>query len=770
MITRSFVQKVLSIFLLVSIGSVLSAKPVNTEQVRKVAETFLEARNVRQGERPKVLSMMGSERGLCREYATVDVKEIHGDNGKVLAYVTELRPEGYIITAADDDIRPILGYSFKGRFPFEEAPQNVLLHLVQWDVEARLKSINQLSLETTSTVQANNKQWNKYLASDKDLVQTLSGSTQWPDPYWCPACGYRQSNPGLCEICSTPVEEKDGWITTNWHQNSHFNDRCPLLQPGGIGRCAVGCVATAMSQIINYWEYPSSVQFNSLPWPFGDAYISSGDAGNMQIDGDAIAHNFPTFSELNTALSTIYYDQDPNEEAHLCFAAGIKVGMRYGSNSAAGLCDHAYRNDFSYGSAIGAASPAGLWSSYENRVIENIQKGWPVQIGIAQSGDIGGHFVIVDGYKTTGPNHLHINYGAGGALDMWYNPPVINNFDLVNGIIYDICPYQGWNQWGADEKNTFRTPYIAPITNPPVDKWQVTSRAGWRMKGLVVGTGNNIYASCSWSVMGYANPYILEIGQYGVIENEIEIPEQGAAGYPVQNKNGEIFVAVDPRPGDHPGRIYKFEPWLDNPTPSLYFSEPQGQGFSPECLKVDSAGWLYAYSAHNLYCIKSPDNYWTFSAPGGSWFFGPPAIDVERNLVYISSYNFSTDTAYLACLNRNTGVSACSLKVFSNVTKGIGTPSIGSDGRVYVRCEYTLYAFSAFPEIYALLEYWRMPTGVSFHGDPPTIAADRTLYISYWKSYPDSLVGAAINPANHNVNWEKGGSRLAPPCGSRNQS
>jgi len=505
------------LFLCFFLSTQLFAKPVSVEQVRKAADTFLKTHRIQQEKGVKRLTMRAAQQALPMESTIASVKEIYGDDGKVLAYVTELVPEGFIITAADTDIRPILGYSFKGKFPFKDSKQNVLLHLVQWDVAARLRVLSTDTVGVKTLSQSNNQSWDTYVSANDQFAYTLAGEsqTQWPDP---------------------SEYEHEGWIKTKWDQGyyfdennqfqqSHYNDKCPEIPNLASYRCRVGCVATAMAQIINYWKYPSSIKFEDKSWWLGgDSYTSKGDDGNIEIDNDAVLYNFPTFDELNTQLMTVDYNADANEEAYLCFAAGIKVGMDYGKTSSSFTykCGGALRNDFDYGSANRKITN---WNMLiKGKAIESIKKGWPLQIGINRLFYKQGHSVIVDGYKDSG--EFHLNMGWHGAGDFWYFLPIIDTteapdpgdyyFNIVTQVVYDICPYQGWSQWGADEKNSFSTIYTAPTAeNEPItNKWYVTSDSVYTFSGLVVGTGNKIYASSKPDTEGY-HPSIWVINQYG---------------------------------------------------------------------------------------------------------------------------------------------------------------------------------------------------------------------------------------------------------------
>jgi hypothetical protein len=54
-----------------------------------------------------------------------------------------------------------------------------------------------------------------------------------------------------------------------WSQGSPYNDQCPNLWPGRDERTVVGCVATAMTQVMNYWQWPpTGVGTGSMDWTY----------------------------------------------------------------------------------------------------------------------------------------------------------------------------------------------------------------------------------------------------------------------------------------------------------------------------------------------------------------------------------------------------------------------------------------------------------------------------------------------------------------------
>ena len=200
------------------------------------------------------ISKQVHKKANLNKFNICEIKEICSDDGKILAYVTELEPEGFIITSADDKIRPIIGYSFQGKFPFEDSKQNVLLHLVQWDMEARSKALNSKRSEIMSLAQSNTNSWETYTSDSSKSVQiAASSSTLW-----------------------------DSLITTQWYQGGHYEEKCPLETIGGTSRCAVGCVAISTAQILNYWKYPSSLSFNNSWWPI--VYVFSNNETNLPLN------------------------------------------------------------------------------------------------------------------------------------------------------------------------------------------------------------------------------------------------------------------------------------------------------------------------------------------------------------------------------------------------------------------------------------------------------------------------------------------------------
>jgi len=284
------VASLVSVFICVSSSF---AKPVSLHIVVEVGKTHLRVQEESWGKgtslAPKVVPGV-------QGYSISEVRELKAD-GEILAYILDLDPEGCIVISSDTDIRPVIAYSFEGRFSMEDAPDNVFLHLLEWDIRNRLEALPTTS-ERLKT--ENNGLWDKYLTQEKTFIRQLSSSGQWGP-----------------------------WLFTHWHQDDPYNKYCPKDPTWFSKKSAVGCTAIAMAQIIYYWGnlkgHPHSVEFNYID----DHYITK--RAGIKIDEDADGLGFLNFDGLNDRLSDIKYDGNEDEIHALCFACGISLGMDYGA-------------------------------------------------------------------------------------------------------------------------------------------------------------------------------------------------------------------------------------------------------------------------------------------------------------------------------------------------------------------------------------------------------------------------------------------------------
>jgi len=205
--------------------------------------------------------------------------------------------------------------------------------------------------------------------------------------------GQRRSNNGVCDAYN--------------HYVTKTSSSCDC----GDQKCAAGCVAVAMAQVMYYWRYPV---YNM---DFGMLF----DWCNM-VDA------------LNTNSSN--YTNERNAVAYLIWMCGRAADMTYCSSGCAsgtttGDARSALVNRFEYHKE--ADKQMRMWHSdatWKSRMKSNLNAGRPVIYG-GQSSLLfpdDAHSFVCDGYDSN--DFFHFNFGWRGDHDGWYT---INNLVTPNG-------------------------------------------------------------------------------------------------------------------------------------------------------------------------------------------------------------------------------------------------------------------------------------------------------------------------------------------------
>ena len=361
------------------------ALPVTAEQSETAARVLLARHNVDSG--------LYCERALQLE-------------GKELARVYTLDSGGYVVVCADDELPPVLAYSFTSSFAGQDA--DLLAELITEDICQRL-----YHLPVDIRVQ-NRVAWQN-LSAPRDPFQ------QWP-PEGSTVTG--------------------GWIKTQWTQSAPYNDFCPI-DPVTQVRSQAGCPAVAMAQIVNYYQTINGTVFDD-----SDDYHHNYSGRNFWIDDDYAQHGFPSWPWLNTYLAATmqHYkynqDQTDSDKAALTWACGAAAQQVYTSSGS---------GTFSVAQAFAAYQRFGFQGmelltdtapDLYNRMAQNMMDARPVHLAVVTPAWDSGHNVVVDGYNTD--NFFHLNFGWGGSYSGWYLLPAQIPFNLtvIEGAIVDIQPRQ----------------------------------------------------------------------------------------------------------------------------------------------------------------------------------------------------------------------------------------------------------------------------------------------------------------------------------------
>lgn len=311
-------------------------------------------------------------------------------------YVFNLGDEGFVIVGADDRCTPILGRSMNGAFRRSELPTNMRGWLDNCAQEIQ----------------------NGILANAPDDKQAKAA---WDKLLNAPICA--------------PDSPKDETylLTSTWEQGSGYNEYCPVMDGGHV---VVGCVATAMAQIIRYWGYPSR--------GFGKKKYVHSYYGQQSADFDTANFDYSLMPNHLNHRSTA---AQKHQVSLLCYYCGVVVSMEYqhpghmtGSGSHTervvdGIAHFGYTDCEIYSRVN--VNDDDIWRAIILNEIDNLR---PIEY--AGNGSSGGHAFVLDGYNDN--NQYHFNWGWGGYCDGFYTLTTMQGFTTGHDMVINMKP-SGWD-------------------------------------------------------------------------------------------------------------------------------------------------------------------------------------------------------------------------------------------------------------------------------------------------------------------------------------
>ncbi|MEA1874536.1 MAG: C10 family peptidase [Bacteroidota bacterium] len=215
-------------------------------------------------------------------------------------------------------------------------------------------------------------------------------------------------------------------VETRWNQGWPYNMMCPLHSQGPGGHVYAGCVATAMSQIMKYHNYPETGRFVGIYYWGADIEVDFSE-GNYEWD---------KMTETATTLSR-------EAIAKLMYHCGASVGMDYdydGSGSNIQSAADAFKYYFKYKSGSKFFDEVNFSDAdWKFLLKEDLDKQHPILYrGTDDSG--GGHAFVCDAYQDT--SYFHFNWGWSGAGDGFFHLDD-QSFHWGQGAVVNIMPYWG---------------------------------------------------------------------------------------------------------------------------------------------------------------------------------------------------------------------------------------------------------------------------------------------------------------------------------------
>ncbi|MDI3504673.1 MAG: hypothetical protein PWP64_1609 [Candidatus Cloacimonadota bacterium] len=359
----------------------LMAKFVNPAQAVQVAQNWMTF--WQRGATPELAELQSYESG---QISTLD---LFAQTEEPELYLLYFADGSYAVVPADDNLRPVLAYSTQPLQDKNDMPPAFLL-------------------------------WLKYYASDVRYAR----EHQYIHP----------ENPGLFAAITsnnfsqiTREREVSPLIKTNWNQDYPYNELCPADPSGPGGRVYAGCVATAMAQLMKYWNAP----------------ITGEGAHSYYANGYG-------YQSVNFGQTTYLWDEMPNSAslstlpvATLIYHAAVSVDMGFsptGSGSNGMRAQAALQDYFQYPDASYVQKYNYSATNWENLLKAQLDNGVPMYYSGMDTD--AGHAWNLDGYQ--GSNYFHFNFGWSGAYNGYYYlnsiTPGANNFNASQSAIINAIP------------------------------------------------------------------------------------------------------------------------------------------------------------------------------------------------------------------------------------------------------------------------------------------------------------------------------------------
>ena len=304
---------------------------------------------------------LSAARKYSRTGQVAPAKNLRSDKTNNAPYYAFNLEQGYVIVSGDDEMTELVGYAENGFFDAENVPPQMQLWLDGY-------------AEYVAAVQSGKAKARKILLSDSPSVVV------------------------------------EPLVTTKWNQDAPFNNFAPEYTDdnNNTQRCATGCAATAMAQIMKFHNWPEQ----------GVGHYSYEHQSFGTISSDFSEHVYDWTNMIDRYNNGEYSNVQADAVALLMKDCGVSLNMNYGPVSGASIYSYtpAFKNYFRYSSRT--VNRSGCETAEFTKIItDELQEGRPIIY--CGTGEDGGHAFVVDGYDTN--YFLHVNWGWGGYSDGYFD-------------------------------------------------------------------------------------------------------------------------------------------------------------------------------------------------------------------------------------------------------------------------------------------------------------------------------------------------------------
>lgn len=423
-------------------------------------------------------------------------KDTEEQEGKAYYLFDNGNNRGFVIVSGDDKLPEVIGYATSGSLSEQEMP-------------VQLKSL----------LKAFEKQYKEMAGDDARLESAMAE---------------RNSLAESSAAANVTVSPLLGDIA--WDQGTPYNNQCPTFTNG---QALTGCVATAMAQVIRYYQFPTQLQ-HDIP-----SYTSKSGFTSSAITASSTTYDYDKM--LGQYVSGNYSDEQANAVATLMYHCGCAVQMKYGVDGSVAITRstaHVLGAYFGYDTSTLSFVDRDDYSLAEwcSIIDHELTNNRPIIYdGHTLSNE--GHAFVCDG--ANGNGFYHINWGWGGDCNGYFDISLLN-------------PDEPESTTGAGEFNNGMgmTIGIKPSTQAgtaPIAKAKdiyasfnsvsLASSDGSNTGELSVNTSFNIY-NLSYSVFnGWVALAVEDNSGYKLVSNKISISKftpfsiQGTYFYRVCSSN-----------------------------------------------------------------------------------------------------------------------------------------------------------------------------------------------------------------------------------------
>lgn len=365
-------KKIFTLFISLFLVIGLFARPVDKSEALTIAKSFFST---------SASSAMRASSNVSYNLVYTRSSDENSTSSQNYFYVYNIGSNnGFVIISADSRTKSVLAYSQTGHFNANSIPDNLKVWLDYYtsQIEYAIKNVSET--DDTSTESSISKV--KMKSPSSVIVQPLLG-------------------------------------TVAFDQDVPYNDSCPSYLST---KTVTGCVATAMVQIMKYYEWPTQGTGSH-------SYTSSTRSFTLSANFGATTYDWSNMLNMYSGSETT---AQKAAIAQLMFHAGVSVDMDYDIASNGGSAAYSedagrsFYNYFGYDAGVQIYYKSFYSAAdWESKIKTELNAGRPILY--SGSNDNAGHAFVCDGYDDN--DMFHINWGWSGYSNGYFELSALNPTD-----------------------------------------------------------------------------------------------------------------------------------------------------------------------------------------------------------------------------------------------------------------------------------------------------------------------------------------------------